>query len=524
MTILLIPIDVANNEGSVSCDGTNNSVLLCGGLDMRSFWETLFCIITLTLVLLVPMTTFYYEADDGSLLNDGVATNWRICTALKYEVGLLIVAALAIVPCYLTVADVNLPLEQYSVSLDDLPTYILDGPTEDVSILSLIDMNITAEDTSREVGRSRDYNIFTSDFIVYMAGIASWVGWWLFSTMTGVGLVALPMGLFHDFQDRPRVLPLDKMAAIELELQRRTTELVNESTEMRRERAEFRMSGASSSEKRKQWAADRLRLNKLQQQYFFLQKDLELFEGCKKIKQGYNPLIPYFKLLAGFFTFAISVLWVAHLCAYVLEQPPRTMLLNRMFEWFDIWFPMFGALCYALFCLYLIFCSIKGLFLMGMKMFCIKIHPMKLGNTPVNSFLFNISIMLLCSLPLVHVCTVAFADYARNTEILYIFTVHIQHLTFFNIFFMHDVFVYIICVVAGLTLLLSLCSKRPKAVTDFDRMQQITSATVLESVLGKQQEKAKKPSKRSARRQRMAKEAEMSAQNRAAEASPQSQV
>jgi hypothetical protein len=129
--------------------------------------------------------------------------------------------------------------------------------------------------------------------------------------------------------------------------------------------------------------------------------------------------------------------------------------------------------------------------------------------------------MLLCSLPLVHICTVAFSGYARNTEILYIFTVHIQHLTFFNIFFVNNVFIYIICVVAGLTLLLSLCSKRPKAVTDFDRMEEITSKTVLESILGKQQEKAKKPSKRSARRERMAKQAEMSAVTRTAEAPSQ---
>jgi hypothetical protein len=53
----------------------------------------------------------------------------------------------------------------------------------------------------------------------------------------------------------------------------------------------------------------------------------------------------------------------------------------------------------------------KGNFKFGLRIFIIfPIHPMKLGATMLNSFLFNVGLILLTSLATVQFCTNAFAE------------------------------------------------------------------------------------------------------------------
>ena len=62
-SVLLLPLDVANREGYTGCDGYDTA--LCGGLNMTLVWEIFFIIILVYVVLLIPFTIFFYEADDG---------------------------------------------------------------------------------------------------------------------------------------------------------------------------------------------------------------------------------------------------------------------------------------------------------------------------------------------------------------------------------------------------------------------------------------------------------------------------
>jgi LMBR1 domain-containing protein 1 len=494
MTIMLIPVDVANNEGDLSCRDADVSVGECGGINMAYFWWTLFSAVALLLCLFIPFATFYYEADDGSLTSDnGEATQSKFWVAVRSQIAVMICVAIALVSCYLTVADVEIPIKEYYFQLDDLSVYSVRAP-EGSSPYQFIDMNITAEELTVSSQQNLRGISFTAGWFVYMIGILGWVGWWLFSVMAGIGLATIPIDLISDFKYRPKPLAPDKMAAVEVELQRRTDELLDMSIAFRREREEFRMGGAGTAEKRKQWTSDRLQMNKLSQMLFILEEDMKMFEDCKQIKKGYNPLIPYIKLVAGIITLCISILWEAHLMAYVLLRPPRTMLLNRMFEWFDLWFPMFGALCFALFCLYLLFCTLKGFFRVGMKAFCMKLHPMKLGATPVNAFLFNVAMMLLCTIPIVHLCSKAFSGYARFTEILYIFDVHVNNLHFYSLFFQNNIFIWILFVTCPVFMVLSLCcGRREHDITALEKINDIDSRKGMYSrITGKDEDSSKK--------------------------------
>ena len=147
----------------------------------------------------------------------------------------------------------------------------------------------------------------------------------------------------------------------------------------------------------------------------------------------------------------LSLLWILQICLFVLPDPPITGFLNNYFEWFDSWFGLFGVLSVAVFSMYLQACVVKGCFKLGVRFFFISLHPMKKNGTYMNSFLFNLGLILLCSLPVVQFSTQAFADYARFTDVNQIFGVQVKYLQFFEYFWTTNAFIYAILGMAGLS-------------------------------------------------------------------------
>ena len=174
----------------------------------------------------------------------------------------------------------------------------------------------------------------------------------------------------------------------------------------------------------------------------------------------YNPLIPFFKLLAGLLSGVLTILWLLQICLYMLPPEPVTPFLNDYFEWFDGWFPLFGVITVMLFSMYLQACVIKGCFKLGVRFFFFTLHPMKVNGTYMNSFLFNLGLVLLCSLPIVQFCTIAFANYARFTNVNQIFGVQVKYLKFFSYFWTTNAFVYAILGMAVLSAIYLLLKPR----------------------------------------------------------------
>ena len=54
-----------------------------------------------------------------------------------------------------------------------------------------------------------------------------------------------------------------------------------------------------------------------------------------------------------------------------------------------------------------------------------QIHPMRIGNTMMNSMLFNVLLLLTTSVSVVQFCTRAFASYARLTAADMLFGVQV---------------------------------------------------------------------------------------------------
>lgn len=67
LAIILLPIDAANGSGNVQC-GESWSNLFCGSLDMAAAWYTIFLLIFIFALFIVPYTIFFYEEDDSLAL------------------------------------------------------------------------------------------------------------------------------------------------------------------------------------------------------------------------------------------------------------------------------------------------------------------------------------------------------------------------------------------------------------------------------------------------------------------------
>lgn len=63
----MLPIDAANNSGNVQCDGSWSD-MFCGSLNMGAAWYTIFLLIFLFALFIVPYTIFFYEEDDSLAL------------------------------------------------------------------------------------------------------------------------------------------------------------------------------------------------------------------------------------------------------------------------------------------------------------------------------------------------------------------------------------------------------------------------------------------------------------------------
>ena len=67
LSVILLPIDAANNSGNVECN-ESWSGMFCGSLDMAGAWYTVFMLIFIFALFIVPFTIFFYEEDDSLAL------------------------------------------------------------------------------------------------------------------------------------------------------------------------------------------------------------------------------------------------------------------------------------------------------------------------------------------------------------------------------------------------------------------------------------------------------------------------
>jgi len=138
-----------------------------------------------------------------------------------------------------------------------------------------------------------------------------------------------------------------------------------------------------------------------------------------------------------------------------------------------------AAFLLAAFTSYLVMAIIKGNVKFGEKFpFLFTIHPLRPGETLMNSFLFNVSLIMISIFALVQFITNAFLQYVRLTVVDIYFNLLIQNMKFFNIFYSTDLFEKILVYWAGITLIINFLFGR-------DRPFELGAIQKLKGIAGK---------------------------------------
>ena len=422
LLVLMLPLDVANRSAG-------------GGLPMELLWQIMYIAVSVMCIGVVPFMMLYYEAWEPE------SKNWQVWTAVKYESATVVVVGTLILLAWGMAGYADVPLELYSYNetgglMDAL------APTNCVASPCAAD----GEPTSIRVQVS---------LAVWVIALVAFVGWFLFTVFVGVGLVALPMDMMMEYARRPQPIDLEEYAKQRMLLNERSRQLMEVAQKL----------GLDAHRKRDRHTTKKF--NQFRQAVYFLEKDWAKVKMAYK-ERGGNPLKWMCSAFLGLFSGVLSVVWYIHIVCYVFMKPPPTIFLNAFFIELDKVFSLFGTLMYGLFSFYLLACVLKGCMKVGLRFFWIPIHPMRIGGTMMNSFLFNVWLLLLCSVACVQFCYASFQSYAQLTAIDMLLGVQVRNLAGLSWFFRNDFFFYCQCGVSTLTLLYLCAFPKDRSALDDD--------------------------------------------------------
>jgi len=278
-------------------------------------------------------------------------------------------------------------------------------------------------------------------FPVFSMAIFSFLGWFFFVVFAGVGLPSLPVDLINIWRTRPKLMTPIEYKECKKVIGERAL-LIEDFAETLKQDELKSVTKKMSRKKKKNLKTNFhnlvLATNKLKRDYLQLETAYVL--------KGGNPIWYFFILVCGIIGASISLLWIVHICVFMLPEKPLTPLINHILIGLNVdGFSLFSTACFTFFSMWLLLCVIKGNFRIGIRIpFCMRIYPMENGNTLMNAFLVNTWLICACSFTVVQFCAMAFPLYCSNTTVSLIWGVQIKYLKFFTYFFKNKVFLWVL--------------------------------------------------------------------------------
>jgi len=166
--VLMLPLDVSNTRG------------FGGGIRMDIFWIVIYISTAVTVLVIIPGLTFYYEADP----------DWNCWEKLKYSFCYLIVTIVIVIAILL--------ITYAFLSTAEIPIITISCPITNTQMSKGITLNI--------IDCSRNESTMSIDvsFPIFVIGLMSFFSWFLFVIFGGIGLSALPLDFIYDFCTRPK--------------------------------------------------------------------------------------------------------------------------------------------------------------------------------------------------------------------------------------------------------------------------------------------------------------------------------
>ena len=422
--VLLLPLDVSNNR------------TFGGGLNMRIFWYIIYIITIVYILIISPISSSYYESDDSWSCKEKITHS--LCWFLIYFIFFILITIIL----YATIGKADIPINSIICDYASASSQNSFSPLE-------ININKCEEyDTSIKI---------KVNIIIYAIAVLVFVSWILFALFGGIGLAAVPIDLFCAFRNRPR-----HMRSIEVE--RRKKILMENVESLRNLGNEVKVLESKGDHKRFIFSSKRRNYNNKLSQfragYKLIDDEYKIVNAEKEArKQGNCVIVLYYLLIPlGIIATLFTLIWLLQFILsyfYRKNGRPGVSFLARMYIFFndhDIAFLSF--IIFSLLSLYLLFCVIKGNFKFGIRLLCCwQIFPMKKNGTYMNTFLFNVTLILLASCSITQFCSDCLEDYVAFTDINMIFNVQIRYLKFFRIFYKNHIFQYIMLAIFLISLI-----------------------------------------------------------------------
>ncbi|KAL3531693.1 hypothetical protein ACH5RR_005214 [Cinchona calisaya] len=433
ISILMLPADVANRHACRHAiyNGACNLTL-----PMKDLWLAVYIADAILVFFIIPFAMFYYEGDQDKSVGK------RIKSALLWVITTAIVCGLVLGILYGLVGKVNFTVMHLSSGTASFPS-----TWEFSASQSCIGNNARQCSAYSASPSSETTWSMRTTFPEYVVALATIVGSVLFTIFGGVGIACLPLGLIFSFIRRPKAVITRSQYIKE------ATELGKKARELKKAADALHQEERSGSKGRK-W---RKNVKAVEKEVLLLEDDVKALEemypqGEKAEAAWAMTVLGYLaKFVLGILGLIVSVAWVAHIVIYLLIDPPLSPFLNEVFIKLDDVWGLLGTVAFTFFCFYLLLAVIAGAMMLGLRLVFITIHPMKWGATLMNSFLFNVGLILLCSISVIQFCATAFAYYAQATAAQEIFGHTLQSLRGIKYLYKYNVFQIAFIVLAGLT-------------------------------------------------------------------------
>ncbi|XP_039127692.1 LIMR family protein Os06g0128200 [Dioscorea cayenensis subsp. rotundata] len=434
ISILMLPADVANRQ---ACRHAIYNGACSLTLPMKTLWLAVYIADAVLVFLVIPFAMFYYEGDQDKSVGK------RLRSALLWVIASAIICGLVLGILYGLVGKVDFTVRHLSSTTTSFPSSFTEFSSSQPCVGS------TARQCSAYIASASSETTWTmrATFPEYVVALTTIVGSVLFSIFGGVGIACLPLGLIASFIRRPKAVITRSQYIKE------ATELGKKAKELKKAADTLHQEEKSSSKGRK-W---RKNVKAVEKELLLLEDDVKALEemypqGEKAETAWVLTVLGYLgKLVLGIIGVIVSVAWVAHIVIYLLINPPLFSFLNEVFIKLDDVWGLLGTAAFAFFCFYLLLAVIAGEMMLGLRLVFITIHPMKWGGTLMNSFLFNVALILLCSISVIQFCATAFAYYAQATAAEEIFGHTLQSLRGIKYLYKYNVFQIAFIAFAALT-------------------------------------------------------------------------
>ena len=474
----------------------------CGFLgDLSSLWIVLSITIAIFALVIIPFTIFYYEAYDMDL-EDKETSCWKqACQAMRWTFISLFTCGILFLIGFLFLRVIRIPIQATSIDASDTAKWSKYAygtaftKTDDSFGGNVYIKNWTSSEITMNATLAVWLIAFVSGIVLFFLFFFScggqflnfsssspqppqphqvcFIGWIFFLLYASIGLAALPIDLYIDFKRRPTLMKPISYSKAKKQMADRAEELVRIAEELK---LSFRkMTSAEKKSTKRERKKTHIRL---QQQTLLLEKNWDELKLCEQSNYmdptWWNSFYPFLALFLSIVGGLVSFLWFLQICIYLLPAAwggkPLHPFLIAWLEILDGFFPLFATATIGIFVLYLLLCTVKGVFKFGMRFTLLPMHPMRLHKTLANSIAVNVGMVLICTLPTIQFTTSAFSGYIRHTDVNTLYT-QVKYLEWCAPIFKNQIFVVGLVAMTVLTAMYGYCCGKSKDESNLEDLK-----------------------------------------------------